>query len=89
MQNSLGRLSDCYDGAGGWLERLGQDLKYGLRIMGKNPTFTLVAVLSLALGIGANAAIFGLPDITVFRVLPVRNPEELRIVVAAAPMGKP
>jgi putative ABC transport system permease protein len=60
-----------------WLEQLAQDLRYGLRIMGKNPVFTVVAVLSLALGIGANTAIFQLLDAIGLRSLPVKSPQEL------------
>jgi putative ABC transport system permease protein len=61
----------------GFLETLGQDLKYALRMLRLNPGFTLVAVLSLALGIGANTAIFQLLDAVRLRSLPVANPEEL------------
>ena len=54
--------------------RLGQDLRYGWRTLGKNPLFGTTAVLSLALGIGANTAIYSLMDATLTRALPVRNP---------------
>jgi putative ABC transport system permease protein len=60
-----------------WLEQLGQDVHYGLRTLRKNPGFTAVAVLSLALGIGANTAIFSLMDAVTLRSLPVRHPEQL------------
>ena len=54
------------------------DIKYSVRQLIKSPGFTLVAVLTLALGIGANAAIFGLLNSVMFQSLPVRNPHELR-----------
>jgi predicted permease len=63
-----------------WLERLAQDLRYGVRMLARTPGFTAVAILSLALGIGANTAIFGLLDVILFRMLPVERPEELRLV---------
>src|SRR5262245_42310315 len=63
--------------AGHQLETLWRDLRYGLRMLGRNPGFTAVAVLSLALGIGANTAIFSLMDAVLLKMLPVKNPEQL------------
>src|SRR5213594_2831260 len=59
------------------LESIVQDLRYGIRQLKQSPGFTLVAVLSLALGIGANTAIFQLVDAIRFKMLPVQNPREL------------
>lgn len=58
-------------------ESFAQDLRYGVRQLRQSPGFTLVAVLSLALGIGANSAIFQLIDAVRLRTLPVQNPQEL------------
>ena len=63
-----------------WLENLGQDLRYGIRALRKNPLFSAVGVLTLALGIGANTAMFSLLDQVVLRLLPVTHPEQLVIV---------
>ncbi len=60
-----------------WIEDLVTDLRYGLRMLAHSRTFTAVAVLSLALGIGANTAIFTLVNSMLLRALPVRAPEEL------------
>ena len=66
--------------AGVWLDRLVQDVQYGVRTLAKNPAFTLVAMATLALGIGANTAMFSLLDQVVLRLLPVSHPEQLVIV---------
>jgi predicted permease len=73
----------------GFLETLWQDLRYGARLLRRNPTFAAVAILTLALGTGANTAIFQLVDAVRLRALPVDHPEQLAEVrVVTAPNGR-
>jgi predicted permease len=60
-----------------WVDALARDIRYAVRSFGRYPAFTSIALLTLALGIGANAAIFRLVDTVLLRALPVRHPEEL------------
>ena len=62
------------------MKTMWHDVRYGLRQLRKSPGFTMVAVLSLALGIGANTAIFSLINGILLKSLPVRNPDELRLI---------
>ena len=60
-----------------WLEQLWQDLRFGLRMLAKNPGFTVLVTVLLALGIGATTVVFSLFDAVFLRPLPVRQPAEL------------
>src|SRR5438552_14453891 len=59
------------------MRHLGRDLKYALRGLARSPVFTVVALGSIALGIGANTAIFALVDEVLLRLMPVKDPERL------------
>src|SRR5438105_1535122 len=75
----------------GWIETLGQDLRYATRTFLRTPVFTTVAIASLALGIGANTAIFSLIDAVLLESLPVRDPRQLVLVgeKPSAPLSYP
>ncbi len=67
------------------LETLLQDLRFGVRMLRKHPGVSLIAVLSLALGIGANTAIFSLIDAVLLKMLPVERPEQLYLIQNVGP----
>ncbi len=71
----------------GFLDSAWRDLRYGARLLRLNPAFALVAILSLALGVGANTAIFQLLDAVRIRTLPVARADELVEIRIADPIG--
>jgi putative ABC transport system permease protein len=77
---------ECRDSRGvHFLETLVQDIRYALRILGRTPVITAIAILSLGLGIGANTAIFSLIDSVMLRFLPVQKPEQLVQLLRTSP----
>lgn len=78
----------CREERGGfWMETFWSDLRFGLRMLGKNPGFTSIAIFTLALGIGANTAVFSAMNTVILRNLPLPHPEQL--VHVRVPDGQP
>src|SRR5262245_32387501 len=69
------------------MRTLRQDLRFAFRTLSKNPIFTAVAILSLALGIGLNTALFSLLDRLLLRALPVSDPELLALLESPGPVS--
>src|SRR5262249_4718799 len=70
-----------------WEDEMFQDLRYGVRMLLKYKGFTAVAALSLAIGIGANTAIFSLINAVLLKMLPVQSPEQLALLTVAGQRG--
>lgn len=84
---NVGLVMEVTRGMWGWssLEQFWQDVRYGARMLIKSPTYSLVAILTLGLGIGANTALFSMVDSLLLRPLPVKDPAQ---IIALAPLQK-
>ena len=75
------RKEECRDARGvRWIEEFFQDVRFGLRLIRKTPGFSAVVIFAIALGIGANTALFSLFNSVILRTLPVRHPEQLVVL---------
>src|SRR5262249_59854221 len=70
------------------METIWQDIRYALRVLIKNPGFTVVAIVTLALGIGANTAIFSIANVFLFRPLPVKDADRLTVIAVQTSAGR-
>src|SRR4029079_16931399 len=71
----------------GWLTDAMHDLRFAARMLRKNPGFAAVAILTLAVGIGANTAIFSIVDALLIRRLPIPAPDEMSYLTRTTPLG--
>ena len=71
-----------------WLETFWQDVRFGARMLAKNPGYTAVAVLTLALGIGANSTVFSAADAALLRSWPAQEPQRLARLISMTPQGE-
>ncbi|MCP4660835.1 MAG: ABC transporter permease [bacterium] len=91
LSDRIPRTNQRPTAAGLWkgaaMNRIRHDLRYALRLLAKNPAFTVLAVITLAVGIGLNTAVFSVVNAVLFKPLPVAAPEELASVYATMPDG--
>ena len=71
-----------------WLETFWQDIRFGVRVLAKSPGYTAVAVLTLALGIGANSTVFSAADAALLRSWPAKEPQRLARLISMTPQGE-